>query len=128
MKRPIFVKKYLQGNIVPIRKVAPQHRRVYTQTLRAAARAARKLKTVFIVRSSYRTFEEQSYLYSQYLHHSGNLAAKPGTSRHEKGNALDLGNAKNVDIGYDPKAVDALKVEGFVFAVPSEKWHVEFKG
>lgn len=128
MKRPIFVKKYLSGNIVPIRAVAPQHRKVYTQTLRAAARAARKLKTVFIVRSSYRTYEEQVQLYWQYLHYGGNLAAKPGTSRHEKGNALDLGNAKNIDIGFDPKAVDALKSEGFVFAVPSEKWHVEYKG
>lgn len=128
MKKPIFIRKYLTGNIVPIRMVAPQHRKVYTKTLRAAARAARACKQKFVVRSSYRTFEEQQYLYSQYLHHGGNLAAKPGTSRHEKGNALDLGNYRNVDVGFDERAKKALIKHGFVFAVASESWHVEYKG
>lgn len=40
-----------------------------------------------------RTFEEQTHLYNLYKAGKGNLAAKPGTSVHESGRAVDFGGA-----------------------------------
>lgn len=42
------------------------------------------------VTSGYRTYAEQARLYDNYLHHGGPLAAKPGTSSHETGQAVDV--------------------------------------
>jgi hypothetical protein len=127
VKKPINVSKYIKG-LRPIRQVAFKHRLTYSKTIRAAARAARDCGEVWICRSSYRTYSEQVALYEAYKNGTGNLAAFPGTSRHEKGNALDLGDANNRDIGLNKKAKDALLKHGFVFAVASEAWHVEHKG
>lgn len=127
LKRPIICSKYVKG-LRPIRQVAFKHRAKYKQTIRAAARAARDCGEVWICRSSYRTYSEQTALYNAYKNGTGNLAAVPGTSRHEKGNALDLGDAHNFDIGTNDKAKKALIKHGFVFAVPSESWHVEYRG
>lgn len=41
------------------------------------------------VNSGFRTYAEQVVLYNRYLH-GGNLAAKPGQSLHESGNAVDV--------------------------------------
>lgn len=40
-----------------------------------------------------RTYARQQQLYNLYLAGKGNLAARPGTSMHESGRALDLGGA-----------------------------------
>lgn len=40
-----------------------------------------------------RTYAEQQRLYQAYLNGTGNLAAKPGTSVHESGRAVDFGGA-----------------------------------
>lgn len=40
-----------------------------------------------------RTYAEQAKLYQAYLNGTGNLAAKPGTSVHESGRAVDFGGA-----------------------------------
>jgi hypothetical protein len=40
--------------------------------------------------SSYRSLEVQKRFYSAYLNGTGNLAAKPGTSNHGLGHAVDL--------------------------------------
>lgn len=48
--------------------------------------------------SMFRSYAEQEHLYNEYLAGRGNLAAKPGTSRHEFGCAVDLkvnGSSKN---------------------------------
>lgn len=118
------INDYLTGNVVPVRKVALKHRRIYRRTLLAAARAARDAGVKFHINSSYRSYAEQAELYAAYMNGHGNLAARPGTSRHEKGNALDInGNPRNV-----PFIRHALERRGFVFAVASEAWHVEYHG
>lgn len=42
-----------------------------------------------LITSGYRSKAEQAYLYDQYIHHGGNIAAPPGRSNHEKGEAID---------------------------------------
>lgn len=43
------------------------------------------------ITSAHRTYEEQAELYAAYKAGTGNPANKPGTSVHETGNALDVG-------------------------------------
>lgn len=43
-----------------------------------------------------RTYAQQQVLYNAYLNGTGNLAAKPGTSVHESGLAMDWGNIGGV--------------------------------
>lgn len=121
------INDYLYGNVVPVRKVARKHRRVYRRTLLAAARAARDCGVKFRVNSSYRSYREQAALYADYMNGDGNLAAKPGTSRHEKGNALDLSGPDGQPVGKTPRFKRQLQRRGFTFAVPSEAWHVEHR-
>lgn len=74
--------------------------------------------------SSYRTYDEQVYLYDLYLHHGGNLAAVPGTSNHGWGIAIDCPNGweqswlreHGAKFGWE-------KTEAF-----SEPWHWNFVG
>ena len=75
----------------------------------------------FSVYSGLRTYAEQAALYQRYLN-GGNLAARPGTSNHESGNAADLApsNAR------DTHGALAAKF-GLHFPVPSEAWHIELK-
>ena len=73
--------------------------------------------------SSYRTMEQQRILYARYLAGTGNLAAKPGTSNHGWGLAVDLATQEMramVDrigerYGWAKKWSDA----------PSEWWHLK---
>lgn len=48
--------------------------------------------------SSYRTYDQQVYLYQQYLNGTGNLAAVPGTSNHGTGIAVDLATTEMRDM------------------------------
>lgn len=41
-------------------------------------------------RTAYRPYADQLYFWDQYLHHGGNLAARPGTSNHGWAMAVDL--------------------------------------
>lgn len=121
------INDWLNGDdIVPVRKVPLRYRRIYRATLLATARAARDAGVVLRVNSSFRTFAEQSALYADYMNGDGNLAARPGTSRHEKGNALDLSYGA-LPVGLNPRLKAALINRGLVFAVPSEAWHVEYR-
>lgn len=45
------------------------------------------------INSGGRTYAEQQHLYNLYRAGRGNLAAKPGTSEHESGRAVDFGGA-----------------------------------
>ena len=80
--------------------------------------------------SGLRTRAEQERLYAAYLNGTGNLAAVPGTSRHETGNAADCGV---VLYGYTslcefPGAVAALRANRLAATVYSEPWHIEAGG
>lgn len=73
--------------------------------------------------SSYRTYKKQAELYDKYLYHGGNLAARPGTSYHEIGIAVD------VDSVYynQPVVRSALTSGGFNRSVEGENWHYSFR-
>lgn len=80
------------------------------------------------VRSGFRSQEEQQYLYACYTSCSCNgcnLAAKPGYSNHQSGEALDL-NTRAPGV-YKWLAKNAGRF-GFVRTVASEPWHWEFRG
>jgi hypothetical protein len=72
--------------------------------------------------SSYRTYDQQVYLYQQYLNGTGNLAAVPGTSNHGTGIAVDVPyqNMRSMidqigkQFGFSKSWSDA----------PSEWWHI----
>ncbi len=79
-----------------------------------------------------RTYAEQEKLWKAYKAGKGNLAARPGTSRHETGRALDItrgtaaqswaargGNALKVS----PAETTRAELFGWVRDVPSEPWH-----
>ena len=76
------------------------------------------------ITSGFRTYAEQERLYKKYKSGRGNLAAKPGTSRHESGLAADCSiGGKN--IGKYKGAVAAMKEVGLCLPVKGEAWHVE---
>lgn len=62
---------------------------VNPQLVSSVAALARYLGKPIEVVSGYRDRTEQAVLYQRYLH-GGNIAAKPGTSNHERGQAMDL--------------------------------------
>jgi len=73
--------------------------------------------------SGHRSRAEQEVLYQKYLNGTGNLAAKPGTSNHESGLAIDFENT--------PGAFDwlAKNAEKFGFKnLPGEPWHYSPNG
>ena len=57
----------------------------------AMVAAAKKDGVNITITSGFRSRAEQEKLYAAYKNGTGNLAAKPGTSNHESGDALDLG-------------------------------------
>ena len=77
------------------------------------------------VTSGERNSAEQSRLYQRYLA-GGNIAAKPGTSNHERGHALDL-TYNGVPIGRTP-AAKYLKRYGLHLSVPGDFPHVTLLG
>ncbi len=68
------------------------------------------------ISSGYRTHEEQQTLYNNYIAGKGNLAAKPGSSRHEHGMAVDFGGDLNL-------AAQLASKHGLIASVPDERWH-----
>ncbi len=90
---------------------------------RLAALGERLGKPIRIA-SGHRTYQEQADLYAKYLAGKGNLAAKPGESNHESGNAADayIGGTALRD-NAEAKRI-ALEL-GLKFTVASESWHVE---
>ena len=77
--------------------------------------------------SGFRTFEQQKKLRDRYLRGTGNLAARPGYSNHQHGQAFDL----NIG-GFDGNPVyDWLRRNGprlgFIRTVNREHWHWEYR-
>jgi hypothetical protein len=76
------------------------------------------------VTSGHRSREEQEVLYQKYLDGTGNLAAKPGTSDHESGNAADV-KIGGKSLALNQRALDIAHEVGLHFPVPGEPWHAE---
>jgi hypothetical protein len=76
-------------------------------------------------RSSYRTFADQQHFWDLFQSGRGNLAARPGTSNHGWGNAIDLANPPTMR-----KVIDGLGAPyGWRWGeAPSESWHVTYRG
>ncbi len=89
----------------------------------AMVAAAKKDGVNITITSGFRSRAEQERLYAAYKNGTGNLAAKPGTSNHESGDALDLG---------PPSAYAWLKQNagqfGFKNKIASEPWHWSLTG
>lgn len=76
-------------------------------------------------RVAYRPLKDQNYFWDQYLHHGGALAAKPGSSNHGWGLAIDLGTQRMREIvdeigaryGWAKRWSDA----------PTEWWHIKYR-
>jgi hypothetical protein len=73
--------------------------------------------------SDYRTRAEQAALYQQYLNGTGNLAAPPGQSNHETGNAVDIASSW---LSQNPQVRQWLLAHGWTNDVPGEPWHWEY--
>lgn len=87
--------------------------------------AARADGVSFTVNDSYRSYDQQVDMARRKgLYSEGGLAAKPGTSTHGLGMAVDLG--LNADAQAWMRANGARF--GFVEDVPREPWHWTFKG
>jgi LysM repeat protein len=74
--------------------------------------------------SAYRTYDQQKYLYDLYLSGQGTLAAPPGTSAHNFGNAVDLADPSMRNV------IDQIGA-GYGWAkteAPDEWWHVNYVG
>jgi LysM repeat protein len=73
--------------------------------------------------SAYRTYDQQAYLYDQYLSGKGAPANPPGTSTHELGIAVDVATASMRSI------IDQIGgAYGWMATIPTEWWHVQYVG
>lgn len=75
-----------------------------------------------LIVSGRRSYAEQQALWNAYLV-GGNLAARPGTSNHEKGLAADL-RIVDASIGW-VEVHNIARTYGIMFPIPSEDWHAE---
>lgn len=78
------------------------------------------LKSVQI-NSAYRSIEKQRELYNQFLKNGKPLAARPGSSNHNFGIALDINSAQANALN----SAGLLSKYGFHRPIKSEAWHVE---
>jgi hypothetical protein len=82
------------------------------------------------INSAFRTFARQAELRRLFDLHQGNLAAQPGHSNHQHGQAFDLNTRHNVFDGSD-RVYEWLKKNGpkhgFVRTVSKESWHWEYR-
>ncbi len=92
--------------------------------------AAEQDNILLSINSAFRTYARQAQLRDLFEHHHGNLAAKPGASNHQHGQAFDLNTFHKVDDPAD-KVYQWLKrnapQHGFVRAVSKEPWHWEYR-
>lgn len=96
----------------------------------ALAKAAKdEANVTILINSAFRTFQRQVELF-ELMHHGGNLAAAPGTSNHQHGQAFDLNTGHNIFNGSD-KVYEWLKKNatrhGFIRTVNNESWHWEYR-
>lgn len=81
------------------------------------------------ITSAGRTWDEQNEAYQRYKRGQGPLALPPGTSIHERGNAIDWGSSVwgilGLNSGLGWRDVPANK-NGHRRTVPTEVWHTEY--
>lgn len=102
------------------KKIGAQIAQKFDEMVAAAARDGVKLT----ISSGLRTRAEQEKLYAAYKNGTGNLAAKPGTSNHESGEAIDFGNTSGA---YEWLKKNAARF-GFFNKIASEPWHYSLSG
>lgn len=86
------------------------------------AKVAKELGVKLHINFGKRTYAEQKALFDKYGYPR---AAKPGTSRHETGNAADVVTQGNRNIGDVKGSGKALRKHKLCLPVKGEKWHVE---
>ena len=122
--------KFIGGKIlVDIVGTGTQMEQVTLDSLDAYLRLkneAAKKNLVISINSGFRTFQSQQELFAVFQN-GGNLAAQPGKSNHQHGQAFDLNTG-----GFDGSPIyDWLKKNGprlgFIRTVNKEHWHWEFR-
>ena len=100
------------------------------QYLKLSQAANDEANLLLSINSAFRTFQRQAELRRLFEIGQGNLAAKPGRSNHQHGQAFDLNTRHNVFDGSD-KIYEWLKrnapKHGFVRTVSNESWHWEYR-
>src|ERR1043165_2939125 len=95
------------------------------RAFRTMAKAAAKSGIDIAIRSGFRSHEKQKELYRDYKRGWGHLAARPGSSNHPSGKALDIYIT-------DYRVYEWLKGHaakyGFKRTVRREAWHWEYVG
>lgn len=113
-----FVTTWVKGNVVDPKTVPSKYRAQYIDTMQRVALAAYRSGAPVHANSSFRTRAEQQALYAKYLA-GGDLAAEPGHSAHELGEAADIQNARNM-----PKFIREARKLDLIDDVPGEDWHL----
>ncbi len=80
-----------------------------------------------VITSTTRSFEQQRVLYERYLAGKGPLAAKPGTSDHETGNAIDIAKTAGKSLAKIRDAFRAAGVPIKQLLVEGRHFHVSWK-
>ena len=89
--------------------------------------AAAKKNLALQINSGFRTYQRQAELFAAYKAGKGNLAAQPGKSNHQHGQAFDLNtHGFDGDPIYDWLKKNAPKF-GFIRTVNKEHWHWEYR-
>lgn len=117
-KRPVLWQDHLTGDIVDPRLVPLKYRDDYKDTLQKVAEAAAEAKQIVYLSDSFRFRKDQEARYQAYLN-GGPIAAKPGTSDHERGLSVDIPNARD-----NKRLMKALRKRNMIDDVRSEKWHI----
>jgi hypothetical protein len=78
------------------------------------------------ITSTYRTTAEQAALYANYQAGTGPLAAKPGTSLHERGQAIDVAKRPGISLGVLKQAFAAQGVHLTEALDEGNHYHVGF--
>ena len=104
------------------------------------ATAAKQAGVTITINSGFRTIARQNYFWNCYQTkacNNGNLAARPGTSNHGRGIALDLNTDCGKQSGDKPSCGGSAVYQwlynhahtyGFIRTVQTEPWHWEFRG
>lgn len=88
--------------------------------------AAATKNLTLAIESAFRTYARQEQLYKLYLAGQGNLAAAPGKSNHQHGQAFDL-NTRGFDTPLYIWLTKNAPKFGFIRTVNKEHWHWEYR-
>ena len=91
---------------------------LYDPLAAAVQQIVNRARGAVTISSGWRSYDQQVRLYNLYRQGRGNLAARPGTSKHEAGAAVDFGGSRAT---YTRLAREA----GLVAPVRGEPWHWE---